>query len=219
MSGNAIVPRASICSAAPASAVPTFNAPERGLRNEGYFSNALYQLHRALTDPEVVFADAPAYWHRYNVHISDAQSQRFADTIWKALRLFENDPPMEDIDQGSRVYLRKVLGQFHTALPEFAQMAQSIFELNNQLMPTITITAGHVGFDAGHASRRDDHRGHGAGQVTDCACHRCHRSALAQLQPQLPGRRAGHLYLQRRGQWPCRAAWSRTAHGDEPGHE
>ena len=125
-----------------AAAVPTFNAPERGLRNEGYFSNALYQLHRALTDPEVVFADAPAYWHCYNVQISDAQSQRFADTIWKALRLFENDPPMEDIDQGSRVYLRQVLGQFHTALPEFAQMAQSIFELNNQLMPAITITAG-----------------------------------------------------------------------------
>ena len=125
-----------------AAAVPTFNTPERGLRNEGYFSNALYQLHRALTDPEVVFADAPAYWHCYNVQISDAQSQRFADTIWKALRLFENDPPMEDIDQGSRVYLRQVLGQFHTALPEFAQMAQSIFELNNQLMPAITITAG-----------------------------------------------------------------------------
>ena len=125
-----------------ASAVPTFDAPERGLRNEGYFSNAMYQLHRALTDPSVVFADAPAYWYRYNVHLSEAQSRRFSETIWKALRLFEDDPPQEDIDQGTRVYLRNVLAQFHTALPELAQMAQSIFELNNQLMPTLTITQG-----------------------------------------------------------------------------
>jgi DNA-binding beta-propeller fold protein YncE len=126
----------------PTSAAPTFNAPERGLHSDDYFANALYQLHRALTDPEVVFADASAYWHRYNVHISNAQSQRFADTIWKALRRFESDPPLTDIDQGSRVYLRQVLAQFHTALPELTQMAQSIFELNNQLMPTITVTEG-----------------------------------------------------------------------------
>lgn len=126
----------------PSSAAPTFDAPERALRNEGYFSNALYQLHRALTDPEVVFADAPAYWHRYNVQISDTQSRRFSDTIWKALRLFEDDPPLEDIDKGTRVYLRNLLSQFHSAQAEFAQVAQSIFELNNLLMPAITITEG-----------------------------------------------------------------------------
>lgn len=124
------------------SALPTFTKPQHGLRNEGYFSNALYQLHRILTSPEVVFSDAPGYWHRYNSHISNIQSQRFTDTIWKSLRIFPEHLPEEETDKGSMVYLRNVLSQFHADQPDFSQIAQSIFELNNQLMPTITITEG-----------------------------------------------------------------------------
>jgi DNA-binding beta-propeller fold protein YncE len=127
----------------PASApLPSFADPDRAQQSEGYFANALYQLHRALTDPEVLFADAPSYWHRFNVDVSEEQSKRYADTIWKTLRLFDADPPDADLDQGSRVYLRKLLGQFRSAQPAFAELAQSIFELNNLLMPTITISEG-----------------------------------------------------------------------------
>ena len=131
--------------------LPTFDQPGRGVRSEGYIANALYQIHRALTDPSVVFADAPAYWHRYNASIGDEQSRRYSVTIWKALRRFPSDPPMEDMDRASTVYLRNVLAQFRAELPDFAEMAQSIFELNNLLMPVITITEGTSDTGAGAA--------------------------------------------------------------------
>ncbi|MBI3953187.1 MAG: NHL repeat-containing protein [Chloroflexi bacterium] len=150
----------------PASAAaPTFDDPAQGLRNEGYFSNALYQIHRALSDPVVLFADAPSYWHGYNMNISDEQSRRYVDTIWKALRLFEADPPQADIDEASRVYLRNVLSQFHAAQPAFAQIAQSIFELNNQLMPVIAITEGTS--DTGPGAALDDEVDIVEGQARD----------------------------------------------------
>lgn len=128
-----------------ATTTPAFNDPNAALLNEGYFANALYQLCNALTNPGVLCADAPGYWHRFNMNVSDVQSKRFSDTIWKALRRFEIDPPMDDIDKGSLVYLRNVLRQFHQAQPDFAQLAQSIFELNNLLMPVITIVNGSDG--------------------------------------------------------------------------
>jgi sugar lactone lactonase YvrE len=123
-----------------ATPLPAFNAPGQGMRNEGYFANALYQIHRVLTDPGVLFADAPAYWYGYNVNISDEQSRRFSDAVWNALRRFKQDPPSSD--RASEVFLVKLLDQIQTAQPAFAQIAQSIFELNNQLMPVITITEG-----------------------------------------------------------------------------
>jgi sugar lactone lactonase YvrE len=129
--------------------VPTFDEPGKGLQNEGYVASALYQLHRALTDPEVLFADAPAFWHRFNVNISDEQSRRYSDTIWKAIRLFSPDPPQADTDQASRVYLTNVLRQFRTAQPAFAEMAETILELNNLLVPRITIAEGASAATAG----------------------------------------------------------------------
>jgi hypothetical protein len=125
------------------SALPTFTTPEAGLRNEGYFANTLYQIHSALTDPERLFADASSYWYRYNVSITDQQSQRFSDTIWGALQAFPPDPTPDEIDKGTLVYLKQVLAKFRTEQPDFAQLAQSIFELNNQLMPRISITEGN----------------------------------------------------------------------------
>ncbi len=125
-----------------ATTLPSFDDPERGLENEGYFANTLYQLHRALTDPGVVFADSPAYWHHFNTHVTDAASERYANTIWEALRRFDPDPPTADLDHGTAVYLRNVLAQFHAKQSAFAEIAQSIFALNNQLMPLIAITEG-----------------------------------------------------------------------------
>ncbi|MDQ4043681.1 MAG: hypothetical protein M3118_07680, partial [Actinomycetota bacterium] len=120
--------------------LPSFAEPNKGLRSEGYFANALYQIHRALTHPGVGFADSPAYWHGYNTNLSDTQSQRFSDTIWKALERFQADPPLKD--RASEVFLNKLLSQFQAAQPAFTQIAQTIFELNNQLMPTVEVTEG-----------------------------------------------------------------------------
>lgn len=119
---------------------PLFNTPQIGLQNEGYLSQALYQFHRAIVDPGVLFADSPAYWHPYNIHVSDAASQRFSQTIWRALERFQNDPPL--LDRASQVFMTQLLDETHRNVPEFAQLLQSLFELNNQLMPVITITQG-----------------------------------------------------------------------------
>jgi DNA-binding beta-propeller fold protein YncE len=116
---------------------PTFDEPGMGLRIEGYFANAMYQLHRAMVDPGALFADSPSYWYGFNTHLTVRQSQRFSQTIWKALQLFAQDPPR--LDRASRTYLEKLLEAIHSAAPEFAQVAQSIFELNNQLMPVVKI--------------------------------------------------------------------------------
>jgi DNA-binding beta-propeller fold protein YncE len=131
--------------------LPTFTEPGRGLRNEGYFANTLYQVHRALTDPEVIFADGSGYWYRFNVNISDEQSQRYSQTIWQALRMFSADPPLSDFDEASRVYMTNVLRQFRTVQTGFAEIAQTIMELNNQLMPRVTIAEGTSATTAGAA--------------------------------------------------------------------
>lgn len=119
--------------------LPTFDDPGGGTASQGYFTNALYQIHCMLIDPEVMFADSPSYWHAFNANISDDQSKRYYDTMWRALRRFHDDPPFRD--RASEVFLTKLLDQFQTAQPSFAQMAQSIFELNNLLMPTVFIAA------------------------------------------------------------------------------
>jgi len=125
---------------ASAAALPTFDRPALGLRCEGYFSSALYQLHHALVDASVQYADSPSYWYRYNTNVSDAQSRRYSDTIWQALKEFKKDPPFRD--RASEVYLTRLLEQAVSEQTAFAQLVQSLFELNNQLMPTITITLG-----------------------------------------------------------------------------
>jgi sugar lactone lactonase YvrE len=116
---------------------PTFDEPQKGLRNEGYFSNTLYQIHRAISDTDVLFADSSAYWHGYNLHVSDDVATRFSNTIWKALQRFQEDLPSRDA--GSRVFLTGLLDEFYTGLTPYAQIAQSIYELNNQLMPVLTV--------------------------------------------------------------------------------
>jgi hypothetical protein len=123
-------------------AVPSFAEPGVGLRSEGYISNALYQLHRALVDPGALFADSPSFWYRYNVKVSDAASQRFTDTLWKALRRFPNNPTIDEIDKASSVYLRGLLVQTQAAQPDFAELLRTLMELNNLHMPSIELLEG-----------------------------------------------------------------------------
>ncbi|HEX8203748.1 MAG TPA: NHL repeat-containing protein, partial [Isosphaeraceae bacterium] len=126
----------------PTSAPPTFNAPGRGLFNEGYFAHALWQIHHAVAEPGILFADAPSFWYPHNTFLTDAQSGRFARILRQALRSFPEHPTAAEWVQGSRVYLRQVLAQAHAEGAAWAALVQAICELNNQLMPTIAVTEG-----------------------------------------------------------------------------
>jgi hypothetical protein len=123
-------------------ATPTWDTPEQGLRCEGYFANAMYQLHRALVDPDVLFADSPSYWYGFNTTGGEARSRRFYDLIWRPLRMWPENPTPAEFDAASELYLKNVLRRANALGPEVAETARSILELNNMLMPRIQITAG-----------------------------------------------------------------------------
>lgn len=128
--------------------IPTFDTPEQGLKCEGYFANCLYQIHRFLCDTDVGFADSSAFWHGYNSFVTQTHSQRFSDIIWMSLKDFQDDPPF--YDGGSTVLLKKILSRTHTSHPGFAQTVQSLYELNNLLMPVMTISKGTSTSDSGN---------------------------------------------------------------------
>ncbi|MBI2964927.1 MAG: hypothetical protein HYY34_01840 [Chloroflexi bacterium] len=125
-----------------AAAAPTWNAPGQGMANESHIANVLWQIHHALCEPAILFADSPAFWHAFNGVLTDDQARRFADMFWKALRLFPEDPTAEQFQRGAEQYLKQVLGQARAAHAGFAQTVQSVMELNNTLMPVITVTEG-----------------------------------------------------------------------------
>lgn len=124
------------------SAPPAFNTPERGSEVEGYFANCCYQIHHALVNPAIQFADSSGYWYPFNAALTDEQSSRFVAVIWKALRLFPNDPSEQQFKEGSKQYLRQVLEQAYSINSQFGLVVQALLELNNQLMPQITLTEG-----------------------------------------------------------------------------
>ncbi|MCP4338721.1 MAG: hypothetical protein GY799_07470 [Desulfobulbaceae bacterium] len=124
----------------PAAAAPTFNDPEKGMQNEGYLANTLWQMHHALIEPEILFADNTGFWYRYNNHISIDKSELFCHIFRRALRDFPESPTSEQLNQASRQYLLQVLTRAHGINAATAQIIQSIFELNNQLMPVVTVS-------------------------------------------------------------------------------
>jgi len=126
----------------PSTAAPTWNAPERCLEIEGYFAQAIWQIHHALAEPGILFADSPGFWYPHNTFLTEAQSQRFSNIIRRALRDFPTTPGHSALKNGSRMYLQQVLARAHAESAEVAEIVQSLFELNNVLMPTITFTAG-----------------------------------------------------------------------------
>lgn len=124
------------------SGAPTWDAPGQGLKVEGYFANALWQIHHVLVEPGILFADSPAFWYRYNTFLTDAQSALLASVLRKSLRMFPTSPSDEELQQGSRMYLGQLLAQAHLAGPGIPEIVQSIYELNNQLLPSLKITEG-----------------------------------------------------------------------------
>lgn len=120
--------------------LPNFSTPEFGLRNEGYFANSIYQIHHLLAEPDVLYADSPNYWYRFNTWIDTEQSRLISNVIRKALRSFPDSPTDEEWISGSMMYQRQVLDAAHNESAQLGETIQLVNELNNQLMPVITLT-------------------------------------------------------------------------------
>ncbi len=135
---------------ATSAAAPTFDDPGKGMQNEGYLANTLWQMHHALIEPELLFADAGCFWYRHNNHLSSDKSQLFCNIFRQALRDFPESPTSEQNNNASRQYLLQVLSRAYGIDPDIAQIIQSIFEVNNQLMPVISVSE-QIGGSAGPA--------------------------------------------------------------------
>ena len=124
------------------SGTPAFDTPNRCLHVEGYFAVAVYQIHHALIEGGILFADAPTYWHGYNSFVTTAQSDRFSRILRLALRNFPNNPTRAQRLSGSEQYLKQVLAAAGDVSAEFQRIVQAILELNNLLNPVVGVTTG-----------------------------------------------------------------------------
>jgi hypothetical protein len=126
----------------PVTAPPTFVSPGLSVDCEGYFCNALWQVHHALAEPGILLADSPAYWYGYNGVLSDAQAERYAKIMRGSLRIFPAKPSDEDYEKGSRTYARQLL---HVAAdPRQREIVASLLELNNLVNPVLTVSQATV---------------------------------------------------------------------------
>lgn len=138
--------------APPPPAVPDWSAPDHGAASEGYFANTLYQVHRALVDPEVLWADQPQFWYGFNSPISNAQAGVYADLCRRPMRLFPGHPSDDQWEHGTREWFRQILRKAHERGDHTIEVVRALFELNNVLMPTIGIaTTAAPGADVGTA--------------------------------------------------------------------
>ncbi|HKI04634.1 MAG TPA: hypothetical protein VKK31_21825 [Thermoanaerobaculia bacterium] len=121
-------------------------APEQGLRNEGYFANTLWQIHHALIEPEILFADAPSFWHPWSAALAAGKSALFCRLLRLPWRTLPRIPEADVTQGGTDYFLRRLLVEAHAlaagdaALAHVPQVVQAIFEINNQLTPRLTLT-------------------------------------------------------------------------------
>lgn len=146
------VPRNGGVAQGPPAAPPDGSAPGQAYSCEGYFANTLYQVHRSLVDPEVLFADQPQFWYGYNARLSQAQAEMYADIARRPMRLFPNHPTDDQWLNGSREWFKQILRKAHDRGDHAVEVVRAIFELNNVLVPKIGITTTFApGVDVGAA--------------------------------------------------------------------
>jgi sugar lactone lactonase YvrE len=119
---------------------PSFDVPARALESEGYVAHTIYQVHRALVDPEVLFADAPGYWHGFNANVTTARADRFDALIWKPLQMWPVNPTPEEFDRAPKLYFDNVLRQARALGARPGEVVQSLLELNNLAVPKLEVT-------------------------------------------------------------------------------
>jgi sugar lactone lactonase YvrE len=151
--GSPTVPQAAKGVAQAAPPAPDWSAPGLGVGCEGYFAHTLYQVHRALVDPEMLFADQPQFWYGYNSLISQAKALVYADVVRAPMRMFPDDPSDDQWENGTREWLRQVLRKAHLRGDHTVDVIRGLFELNNVLMPKLRIAASTApGTDIGAAT-------------------------------------------------------------------
>ena len=123
-------------------ALPTFAVPGQAVDCEGYFCNALWQIHHAIAEPSILLADAPTYWHGHNGVLSDAQADRYARVLRRSLRTFPIRPSDEEFEKGSRTYARQLLRQARLVSARTHEIVASLLELNNLVNPVVGVTRG-----------------------------------------------------------------------------
>jgi sugar lactone lactonase YvrE len=121
---------------------PSFTVADEAVECEGYFCNALWQIHHAIAEPGIRFADHPTYWYGYNAVLNDAQADRYARVMRRSLRTFPIKPSDEEFVKGSRTYARQLLRQARLVSARTAEIVESILELNNLANPSVGVTRG-----------------------------------------------------------------------------
>ena len=116
-----------------------FDAPNSNLVVEGYFTNTMYQLHQMLVHPAVIFSDSPDYWYRYNYDPSDGESTSYSSIIRHALRMFPSDPTEAEAQTPVNLFLHNLHDRILPHAGLFLSPFRAICELNNLLMPVITL--------------------------------------------------------------------------------
>jgi hypothetical protein len=121
---------------------PSFGTPGEAVECEGYFCNALWQIHHAIAEPGILLADSPAYWYPYNGVLTDAQAVRYAQVMRRSLRTFPVSPSDDEFVKGSKTYARQLLHQARQVGARTAEIVESILELNNLSNPVLGVTSG-----------------------------------------------------------------------------
>jgi DNA-binding beta-propeller fold protein YncE len=123
-------------------ALPTFTVANEAVECEGYFCNALWQIHHALAEPGILLADQPTYWYGYNAVVDNAQGDRYARVMRRSLRSFPRNPSDDEFRLGSRAYARQLLRQARLVSARSVEIVESILELNNLANPSLGVTRG-----------------------------------------------------------------------------
>jgi streptogramin lyase len=120
------------------SPVDLYHQRNLGLLSEGYFANTLWQIHHAVANPAIRFADSPSYWWPYNSHLSNAQSQRLVVLLRIPFRQFPTSSTAW-LNTPTEHLFRQILAQAHSQHPNCVPLIQQIYEINNQLMPQLRL--------------------------------------------------------------------------------
>ena len=199
-------------------AVPTFNTPNKGLEVEGYFANTLYQVHHALAEPGILFADAPTYWHAHNSFVTTEQSRRFSGIMRKALRAFPNSPTSDQRKQGTELYMKQLLDAALRRPVEPGPGGAVDFRAQQPVDARDLDHGRHLRHDAWFGGWRQRQLEGDRRQVVHRSSQRRYRETVGGLQPELPGNRGSGLEFSR-GRRPQRGSRRRAVRRTQPGHQ
>ena len=125
-----------------------YDEPELGLKVEGYFANALYQLHQLLLGP-ILFSDHPAFWHRDNFQTTQAASQLYVQVFRQAILMLPENPSETLVMETARRFLMSLRTNLAAHAPAWVDAFNAILEINNLILPKLTVFEADGSFNPG----------------------------------------------------------------------